>query len=218
MAKEEFYMNKFFEKSILDELYEAKCEDFADSIQQEMQEERNSFLAEEELTSKIKEVVKDEKECHEVLKRLNKYELEVGREEDFWNKMFYKLGFYNSSELRKLLQDKVEDDKKTNEVITFIDSYTSDFLDYLEKNKRASLIDNNEYKEILNQIEKIKVANPNVRAFLEDKETVNLSEQEQKEVLKIFELNDELQIIELKIAFKLGIKETINFFKQMNMI
>ena len=211
-------MNKFFEKSILDELYEAKCEDFADSIQQEMHEGRNSFLAEEELTSKIREVIKDENECHEVLKRLNKYELEVGREEDFWNKMFYKLGFYNSSELRKLLQDKVEDDKKTNEVITFIDSYTSDFLDYLEKNKRASLIDNNEYKEILNQIEKIKVANPNVRTFLEDKEKVDLSEKEQKEVLNIIELNDELQIIELKIAFKLGIKETINFFKQMNMI
>ena len=53
---------------------------------------------------------------------------------------------------------------------------------------------------------------------MEDKEKVDLSEKEQKEVLKIFELNDELQIIELKIAFKIGIKETINFFKQMNMI
>lgn len=157
MAKEEFYMNKFFEKSILDELYEAKCEDFADSIQEEMKEELNSL-------------------------------------------------------------DKVENGKKTDEVITFIDSYASDFLNYLEKNKRTSLIENNEYKEILNQIEKIKLDNPNVRAFLEDNGIVSLSTKEQKEVFNVFELNDELQIIELKFAFKLGIKEIIIFLKQMHMI
>ena len=63
-------MNKFFERSILDELYEAKSDEFAQDIQNEMQEETKSFLVEEQLTNKIKEVIKDEGQQKEMLKKV----------------------------------------------------------------------------------------------------------------------------------------------------
>ena len=46
-------MNKFLERSILDELYESKSDEFAQNIQEEMKEEAKSFLAEEQLTNKL---------------------------------------------------------------------------------------------------------------------------------------------------------------------
>lgn len=108
-------MNKFFERSILDELYETKSDEFAQDIQNEMQEETKSFLVEEQLTNKIKEVIKDEGQQKEMLKKLNEYEMEVAKEHDFWNKMFYKLGVYNCTEMKEILLNKIysnEDTKK----------------------------------------------------------------------------------------------------------
>ena len=99
-------MNNFLEKNILDELYESKNEKFAQDIQNEMKIDTKSFQVEEELTNKIKEFIKDEKQQREVLRKLNEYELEVGKEQDFWNKMFYKLGFYNCAEMKEIILNK----------------------------------------------------------------------------------------------------------------
>ena len=78
-------MNKFLERSILDELYESKNDEFAQKIQEEMKEETKSFLAEEQLTNKIKEVIKDEQLQNEMLKKIYEFEMEVAKQHDFWN-------------------------------------------------------------------------------------------------------------------------------------
>lgn len=208
-------MNKFFERSILDELYEAKSDEFAQDIQNEMQEETKSFLVEEQLTNKIKEVIKDEGQQKEMLKKLNEYEMEVAKEHDFWNKMFYKLGVYNCAEMKEILLNKIYSKENAK---SFFDEYTDDFLDYLEVNRIKIVRENAEYKELENKISKIKADNPNVRTFLEEREAVPLTEVEQNAVLDILEIQGKMDNIEMKEVFKLGGREMFVFIKQMKLL
>lgn len=208
-------MNKFFERSILDELYEAKSDEFAQNIQNEMQEETKSFLVEEQLTNKIKEVIKDEGQQKEMLKKLNEYEMEVAKEHDFWNKMFYKLGVYNCTEMKEILLNKTYSKENTK---SFFDEYTDDFLDYLETNRMKIVRENAEYKELENQIKNIKEENPNVRTFLEEREAVPLTDVEQNSVLDILEIQGKMDNIEMKEVFKLGSREMFVFIKQMKLL
>lgn len=208
-------MNKFFERSILDELYEAKSDEFAQNIQNEMQEETKSFLVEEQLTNKIKEVIKDEGQQKEMLKKLNEYEMEVAKEHDFWNKMFYKLGVYNCAEMKEILLNKIYSKENTK---SFFDEYTDDFLDYLETNRMKIVRENAEYKELENQIKNIKEENPNVRTFLEEREAVPLTDVEQNSVLDILEIQGKMDNIEMKEVFKLGSREMFVFIKQMKLL
>lgn len=208
-------MNKFFERSILDELYEAKSDEFAQDIQNEMQEETKSFLVEEQLTNKIKEVIKDEGQQKEMLKKLNEYEMEVAKEHDFWNKMFYKLGVYNCTEMKEILLNKIYSNEDTK---SFFDEYTDDFLDYLETNRMKIVRENTEYKQLEDEISKIKAENPNVRTFLEEREAVSLTDVEQNAVLDILEIQGKMDNIEMKEVFKLGGREMFVFIKQMKML
>jgi len=208
-------MNKFLERSILDELYESKNDEFAQKIQEAMKEEAKSFFAEEQLTNKIKEVIKDEQLQNEMLKKLNEYEMEVAKEHDFWNKMFYKLGVYNCTEMKEILLNKIDSKDNTK---TFFDEYTDDFLDYLETNRMKIVRENAEYKQLADEISKIKAENPNVRTFLEEREAVPLTDVEQNAVLDILEIQGKMDNIEMKEVFKLGGREMFVFIKQMKLL
>ena len=206
-------MKKFLERSILDELYESKSDDFANDIQKEIPEEE-SFLKEEQLKDKIKKFIKKKKQQEEVFKKLNEYELEVGKEQDFWNKMFYKLGVYNCTEMKEIL---LKMDSKDN-TKTFFDEYTDDFLDYLETNRMKIVRENAEYKQLEEKVSKIKAENPNVRTFLEEREAVSLTDVEQNAVLDILEIQGKMDNIEMKEVFKLGGREMFVFIKQMKLL
>lgn len=210
-------MEKYFKQSILDELYEQKSDKFAQKITEEMGkygQREKSILNEEQLTNKIKGVVANEKAQKEVLKMLNNYEMSVGNELDFWNKMYYKLGVYDCAEMKKIIQSGTED----KEECMCFDEYSDDFLDYLETNRMKILKENTEYKEITKKIEQIKENNPNVRTFLEDKESIELTKTELNAILDILELQGDLDNAELKATFKLGAKEMVQFFRQMRLL
>ena len=214
-------MNKYLKRNILDELYEEKSESFENSILKEMQKENKcekSLLLEEELTNKIKTKVEDEELQKELLSKLNEFELELSNEADLWNKMYYKLGIYDCTELKNIIQNDIEKSSNQNKNVTFFDEYTDNFLDYMEINRKEILNNNTEYREIASQIEKIKVDNPNVRTFLEDGEAVELTDVELNAVLDILKLQGCIDNIELKCSFKLGAKEIIQFFRQVNLL
>lgn len=214
-------MNKYLKRNILDELYEEKSESFENSILKEMQKENKcekSLLLEEELTNKIKTKVEDEELQKELLSKLNEFELELSNEADLWNKMYYKLGIYDCTELKNIIQNDIEKSSNQNKNVTFFDEYTDNFFDYMEINRKEILNNNTEYREIASQIEKIKVDNPNVRTFLEDGEAVELTDVELNAVLDILKLQGCIDNIELKSSFKLGAKEIIQFFRQVNLL
>lgn len=210
-------MEKYFKRSILDELYELKGDEFADNILKVMEKEKKSLESlevEEQLTKKIKEVVTDEKKQKELLELLKEYELKSGKDDDFWNKMYYKLGAYDCAEMKTILVN--ENIKETEN--TFLDDFTDDFMDYLEDNRTARLRKKAEYLETEKKINKIKNENPKVRSFIDDRETVKLSEKETETVLEVLSLQGDLDTMEYKETFKLGVREVIVFLKQMNLL
>lgn len=215
-------MKKFLERNILDELYELKGDEFADNILKEMskqEKELGSLAIEEKLTEKIKEVVTDEKKQNEILNLLNKYELATGDDDDFWNKMYYKLGAYDCIRMSEVVKTEVKEEKKEIETKTvFFDEYSDDFYDYLNTNRVRMLKENAEYKELEVKREKVKADNPNIRAIFEDKEAVQLTEDEVKAVLDMLEIEGDINTIETIENFKLGAREMLLFLKQMRLL
>lgn len=215
-------MEKFLKRNILDEMYELKGDEFADNILKEMSKQRKelgSLAIEEKLTEKIKEIVTDEEKQKEILDLLNKYELSTGDDDDFWNKMYYKLGAYDCARMSEVVKTEVKEEKTEIETKTvFFDEYSDDFYDYLNTNRVRMLKENAEYKELEVKREKIKADNPNIRAIFEDKEAVQLTEDEVKDVLDMLEIEGDINTIETIENFKLGAREMLLFLKQMRLL
>ncbi|MCI9246076.1 MAG: hypothetical protein HFJ30_02925 [Clostridia bacterium] len=215
-------MKNFFKRNILDEMYELKGDEFADKILKEMSKQKKelgSLAIEEKLTEKIKEIVTDEEKQKEILDLLNKYELSTGDDDDFWNKMYYKLGAYDCARMSEVVKTEVKEEKKEIETKTvFFDEYSDDFYDYLNTNRVRMLKENAEYKELEVKREKVKADNPNIRAIFEDKEAVQLTEDEVKAVLDMLEIEGDINTIETIENFKLGAREMLLFLKQMRLL
>ena len=215
-------MKNFFKRNILDEMYELKGDEFADKILKEMSKQKKelgSLAIEEKLTEKIKEIVTDEEKQKEILDLLNKYELSTGDDDDFWNKMYYKLGAYDCARMSEVVKTEVKEEKKEIETKTvFFDEYSDDFYDYLNTNRVRMLKENAEYKELEVKREKVKADNTNIRAIFEDKEAVQLTEDEVKAVLDMLEIEGDINTIETIENFKLGAREMLLFLKQMRLL
>ena len=114
---------------------------------------------------------------------------------------------------------EVKEEKKEIETKTvFFDEYSDDFYDYLNTNRVRMLKENAEYKELEVKREKVKADNPNIRAIFEDKEAVQLTEDEVKAVLDMLEIEGDINTIETIENFKLGAREMLLFLKQMRLL
>ena len=100
----------------------------------------------------------------------------------------------------------------------FFEQYTDDFLDYFERHKVLNVMQGKEYKIINQRICSLKEKYPKVILFLEDRENVDLSYEEENVINEILKLQEELNIIELKESFKLGLKEAYIYFESMDML
>lgn len=214
-------VEKFLKWSILDELYNERRDKFASNILKEMEKqnkELKTVVIDEKLTRKIKEYVTDKEKQNELLGLLNQYELGTNKDDDFGNKMYYKLGIYDCLELKNTLKSKIEEDDDKDEKNVFLDESSDDFWDYLNTNRMKMIKRNKKYKEFMSKREKIKEDNPNVRTFLEDREVIELTEVELNAVLDIFEIEGDMETIETAETFKLGAREMLIFLKQMGLI
>lgn len=212
-------VEKYLKWSILDELYNEKGEKFADSILKKMKEQNKELKTvnvDEELTNKIKEYVTDNEKQKELLRLVNKYEISTNADDDFWNKMYYKLGIYDGIELKNMIKTEIKDNNEDNTI--FFDEYSDDFWDYMNTNRMKMLKGNKDYKEYMEKREKIKLENPNVRTFLEDREAVELTDVELNSILDIFEIEGDMETIETTETFKLGAREMFIFLKQMGLL
>ena len=212
-------VEKFLKWSILDELYNERGEKFADNILKKMKEQNKELKAvntDEELTKKIKEYVTDTDKQNELLRLVNKYELNTNADDDFWNKMYYKLGIYDGIELKNMTKNETKDNNEDNTI--FFDEYSDDFWDYMNTNRMKMLKGNKDYKEYMAKREKIKSENPNVRPFLEAREAVELTDVELNSILDIFEIEGDMETIETTETFKLGAREMFIFLKQMGLL
>lgn len=208
-------VEKFFKWSILDELFESKNEQFTKKILKELREQNKKLEdgeAQEKVRTKIKEFITDEKKQKALLNELDNYEYALVKTNDFWKNMFYKLGAYDSADIKSILPNY-----KTEKSI-FLDDLTDDFMDYLESNRMEILRKREDYRTLEDKMNKIKEDNPQVRCFVDNRDKVKLTEKEQEKVLEILNLQGDLETLEYKETFKLGAKEMILFLRQMGLL
>ncbi len=94
----------------------------------------------------------------------------------------------------------------------FLNRYLDNFAEYFEQYKIFKLMKNKEYQKTYNEICKIKNESPNIRECIENKKTIKLTPDEIANMVKIFNLQDVLTILELEEAFKLGFFEAWKFY------
>ena len=83
------------------------------------------------------------------------------------------------------------------ELNSFFNEYQDNFMEYFETHKIKKLQNRKDFKEISNEIVELKNKYPNVQAYLEDEQIVDLSEKEREIVLKIIDLEDDLVTLEI---------------------
>ena len=202
-------MEELFENKVLDDLYDSRSDGF-EAIYMKKHKDKEQLMkslkVEEELRKELKKAVINKEILSTILEKLDEFEGNVLEEMDFWNRQYYKLGFVDGNNIKVELKEEKEKMYNHNQE-NFLDNCCLDFIDYFEKQKCKNLLNRSDYQEITKKIEDIKNKYPKTRAFIEDSICDNLSPEEQKAILEIIGLNDELEILEIKEAFKLGIRE-----------
>lgn len=216
-------MKEFFKYSILDELYESKEEDFFKMISKELRDQNKKFgdaEAGEKIRNKFMEFISEEEKQKELLKDMDDYESEIVKTGDFWKRMYYKLGVFDSIDIKEVMEYKnnsFNEDSIIDEDI-FLDNYEDEFIEYLARKLAVRLKRVDNYVEIEEKISEIKKEDLNLRLLLEDEEKVKLSEEDIEKLIEILELKEKLRNIEDKEIFKLGAREMLVFLKQMKLI
>ena len=135
---------------------------------------------------------------------------------EFWCKKYYKLVFCDSNMLKEETKNFIN---RNNEVKrkSFYNDYSDDFFEYIEDYKTSYLMKKKEYKEIIKKVRTLKENNPN-EELVEDGKIEILSLEELKIVQELLKLGNQIDIIEQKEIFRLGMKEMLTNLEDMNII
>lgn len=202
-------MEELFENTILNELYETRRDGFESLFIQKYgtpKEIEQYDLYYNNLTEEVQNNIKDYEKKRLILEELENFEEYFINKMTFWEKQYYKLGFSDAYNLKIDAQIYLEL-LNTNSNKNLLSILLENFSDFFENYNRNNLYKTLDYIKISEQIKNLKSKYPKVRNFLENSEIVDLSNEEQKIILKIIKLEKDLQELELKEAFKIGLKQ-----------
>lgn len=205
-------MENIYKKSIFEQLFESRKEDFEQGTydtNKEIREIEEKVLEKEDnLTEYVKQFVPEDKFA-EVIRLLNEIELAYGDQEFFWSHAYYNLGISDVVNFRNSIKKlKEKNAAKVDDNETFLDYSDSEFDEYIIENSDYT---SEKYKELRNKYREITDKYPNVTAVYDDLEVRILSKEEMKALLELRQVELDMRSYENKICFKLGIKEIINF-------
>lgn len=101
---------------------------------------------------------------------------------------------------------------------SFINRNSETFCQYFEDYRFSKLQNIKEYQEIKEEKSKIYDKYPSVRELFEDEIAKGYTIEEQKAIEEIFRLDGMLDNLELKEAFKLGLREFLVFAIEQDLI
>lgn len=101
---------------------------------------------------------------------------------------------------------------------SFMNSCGDSFIQYFEKHRFKNLVNREDYKSLHSKMQLIFDEFPNVRTFLQDRMIIELTDDEKDAILRLLEIDEEIEKIEMKEFFKLGFKEAYIFFEEQNML
>ena len=210
--KEENEMKQIFNKSILEQLYAFRKEDFEQDVYNNNSEVKELELKMTELSenfvSYLKKVISNEDELNEVLKLFRNYESESSKETDFWGLIYFKMGVNDGI---KMSNELLSSRKIKKEDSTFLNYENNNFSEWLEVQKRKYSFDTLEYKELQNKYRKISEKYPNATEVFEDFKPMELNKEEVEALIELRKIDVEMGDMEKDLCFKLGMKEIINF-------
>lgn len=111
--------------------------------------------------------------------------------------------------IEKRAKNKSKDEQNSNDKLFY--NYIDSIMQFIEDNRFNIWSKRKDYKEITDKMRAIKNKYPNVRTFVDDRQVVDLTKEELKDVLEYISLDDDIERLEKIEIFKLGIKEGISF-------
>ncbi|MBQ2937356.1 MAG: hypothetical protein IJE05_00495 [Clostridia bacterium] len=210
-----------FKDGVLNELYDVRSEDFERYFHDELAKDVDRIGVSEkreQLKKLVNELFKGDENTFEKLNGLLKdFETSMFSEMAFWCRKYYKLGFCDSNMLKEETRNFINISNKV-ERKSFYNDYSDDFFEYIEDYKTNYLMKKKEYREIIKKVRTLKENNPKVEELVEDGKIEILSLEELKIVQELLKLENQIDIIEQKEIFRLGMKEMLTNLEDMNII
>lgn len=205
-------MEEFFNKPILDQLYEAISEEFEQTIYEndsKMREvEGNVQDKGDRLNTFFREKFSNPEDLDKALYLFREYEMIYEKEIELWCKFYFKLGFSDRVKLRNELFIKNGNEEEHD---TFFNYDSDDFSDWIEKQKNKHTFGTKEYKELQKRYNEISEKYPNAIEVFEDLTPIELTKDEMKALVELRDIDIAMGHMEKYLCFKLGMKEVINF-------
>lgn len=203
-------MENIFNKPILEQLYEFRKEDHDqnefDGNNEIREIEGKVVEIGDELLNIYKNIIKDEKEWDKVFEKFREYELAFGEELNIWCKNHYMWGLNDMAKLKSEI--KFITSKNCSEDKTFIEFSPTDFDEYIQ---HKTDFNSKQYKELGKKYNQIADKYPNVIRVMEDLEPILLNKEEMSKLIELREIELDRRSLELKLCFKLGMNEILNF-------
>lgn len=201
-------MKELFKKPIFEQLYDFRKEDFEQSTYEKDSElrkiENNVLEKEDTMTEYLKELISKEN-YSKIISMLRDIELAYGSQLEYWMHTYYNLGISDVINIRKTFEQlKEKEDYKEQ---TFIDFSDADFNDYIS---RKSDFTSEQFKKLRKKYRQLGEKYPNIILVHEDLKPITLNKEEMKALVKLRRIELEMSGYELKLCFKLGMKEAIN--------
>ena len=209
-----------FKDGVFNELYDIRSEDYELCFSEKFTKETEKFEISEKrerLKIFINELnLEDDTKIKQINDLIKDLENALFLEMDYWCRKYYKLGFCDANMLKK--ETKTFSEKNRMKGKSFYNECLDEFLEYVEEYRVTYLMKKPEYKELINQVRKLKEDNPKVENLVEDGKIEILNYKELKVIQKLLSLGSQLDFIEQKEIFRLGMREMLTNLADMNLI
>ena len=188
-------MNKYFEDSILNELYANRHLDYENFIKKNYKIEEEEFLynSEQKFANIIKMFVKNENDYKQISNALTEFEVAITDRNEFWKRIFYIIGHIDANKIKNELKQFA--DNKDDKLVTKA-RFENDIVDAI-----SNLVENkiNELKVIKDFEEKDKLLSNKTEMFEE-----KLSKQQEDEFDEIMRIIYEVEKYYFVLAYYIG--------------
>lgn len=202
-------MENIFDMPILEQMFYFRKEDINQTIYEKESEirdiENKVYEYNEKLIAVLKEVIPNKKDFEKVEEMIQNYDLEFSGEVDFWSKAYYKLGMNDMYKLKCELKNENSDIKKGK---TFLDYIDGELDEYMQENL---IYKTKSYQSYKDKLKVIAEKYPRVLKVHEDSTPIVLTEEEMVQLMELKELDARVRAEEVKVYFKMGINEILNF-------
>ena len=202
-------MDEFFEKPIIEQMYSSRREEYEQSIMDSNNETKKTerkLLEQEEIINKfLSKFIKSNEDMMNYNKLIQKYDSYWLDIQEFWNKQYYKQGmidFYKLMTEIGVIADKNEN--KNKKLDDFLNYSSDDIVNYIYSDEEFK---GKEMKELQTQYKAIGEKYPRILEVYEDNKPIQLTKEEIEQLIKLHNIDVDMQTLEMRIAFKKGIHE-----------